>query len=68
MQSQGRAFRMTPLATDKLANGERDYVVLLAGPDSSCTFPGHSFTGGCKHASALLAFAAEGRLPGRDTE
>jgi hypothetical protein len=67
-QIGGRAFRLTPFSTDKLATGESEYVVLLAGPDTSCTCPGHSFTGSCKHASALLAFASEGRLPGRHTE
>jgi hypothetical protein len=58
----GRAFRLEPFSMDRLATGESEYVVLLDGPDSSCTCPGHSFTGGCKHVSALLAFAAEGRL------
>ena len=67
-QLGGRAFRLEPFSTDKLATGESEYVVLLAGPDSSCTCPGHCFTGGCKHATALVAFAAEGRLPRRDTE
>jgi len=67
-QIGGRAFRLTPFSTDKLATGESEYVVLLAGPDSSCTCLGHCFTGGCKHASALLAFAAEGRLAGRNPE
>jgi hypothetical protein len=64
-QLGGRAFRLTPFSTDRLADGETDYVVLLHGPDSSCTCKGHTFTGGCKHASALLAFAADGRLPRR---
>jgi hypothetical protein len=67
-QIGGRAFRLEPFSTDRLATGESEYVVLLAGPDSSCTCPGHCFTGGCKHATALVAFAAEGRLPRRDTE
>jgi hypothetical protein len=43
----GRAFRLTPFTTDTLAGDETDYVVLLAGPDSSCTCKGHTFTGGC---------------------
>jgi hypothetical protein len=67
-QIGGRAFRLEPFNTDKLATGESEYVVLLAGPDTSCTCPGHSWTGGCKHATALLAFAFECRLVGRHTE
>jgi hypothetical protein len=61
-QLGGRAFRLTPFTTDRLATGETEYVVLLAGSDSSCTCKGHSYTGGCKHVSALAAFAAEGGL------
>jgi len=61
----GRAFRLTPFSQDTLADGSGEYVCLLHGPDSSCTCPGHCYSGGCKHISALLAFAAEGRLPGR---
>ena len=67
-QIGGRAFRLEPFSTDRLATGESEYVVLLAGPDSSCTCPGHCYTGGCKHLSALLAFATDGRLPRRATE
>jgi hypothetical protein len=52
----GRAFRLTPSILDKLADGE-EYHVLLNGPDSSCSCPGHSYTGGCKHVSSLLHFA-----------
>jgi hypothetical protein len=58
----GRAFRLTPGGLDTLANGEAEYTVLLNGPDSSCTCPGHQWTGGCKHLSAHLHFAGEGRL------
>jgi hypothetical protein len=61
-QLGGRAFRLTPATGDNLAAGETDYVVLLAGPDSSCTCPGHTYSGGCKHVSALLHFQAEGRF------
>jgi hypothetical protein len=59
----GVAFRLTAAMGDKLAAGETDYVVLLDGPDSSCTCKGHVNTGGCSHVSALLHFQAEGRLP-----
>jgi hypothetical protein len=64
-QLGGRAFTLTPFSTDRLAMGESEYVVLLAGSDSSCTCPGHCYTGGCKHVSALLAFAADGGLSRR---
>jgi hypothetical protein len=67
-QIGGRAFRLTPFSTDQLATGESDYVVLLADPDTTCSCPGHSWTGGCKHATALLAFVSLGRLPRRETE
>jgi hypothetical protein len=60
-QLGGRAFRLTPGFLDKLAHGE-EYHVLLNGPESSCSCPGHSFTGGCKHVSALLHVTAEGQL------
>jgi hypothetical protein len=61
-QLGGRAFRLTPSVLDKLANGEAEYTVLLNGPDSSCSCPGHSYTGGCKHTSALLHFRESGAL------
>jgi hypothetical protein len=63
---RGQAFRLMPFRTNKLAAGETDYVVLLGGPGSSCTCPGCSYTGRCKHLSAILAFQAERRQPGRD--
>ena len=62
-QLGGRAFRLTPAVYSKLAGDETEYVVLVNGPDSSCTCAGHQFSSGCKHVSALLHFAAEGRLP-----
>jgi hypothetical protein len=58
----GRAFRLAPFTTDKLATGESEYTIRLDGADTSCTCPGHQWTGGCKHVSSLLAFAAEGGL------
>jgi hypothetical protein len=58
----GRAFRLEPAMGDKLAAGETDYCVLVNGHDSSCTCAGHQFSGGCKHVSSLLHFAAEGRI------
>jgi hypothetical protein len=38
------------------------YDVLLDGHASNCSCPGFSYTGGCKHLSALLSLQAEGRL------
>jgi hypothetical protein len=64
-QLGGRAFRLEPFTTDKLATDEDEYVVRIDGADSSCTCSGHSYTGGCKHVSALLAFAAGGGLSRR---
>jgi hypothetical protein len=61
----GIAFRLQAAMGDKLAGGETDYVVLLDGPDSSCTCKGHTYSGGCSHVSALLHFQAQRRLPGR---
>jgi hypothetical protein len=40
----------------------REYSVLVDGHRSSCDCPGHTFTGGCKHLSALLQLIGEGRL------
>jgi hypothetical protein len=61
-QLGGRAFRLTPSVADTLANNETEYVVLVAGADSSCTCPGHGYTGGCKHLSSLLHFTEGGAL------
>jgi len=58
----GNAYRLTPVLYSKLTDGEH-YDVLQDGPASSCSCPGHVFTGGCSHLSALLHFDAEGRLP-----
>jgi hypothetical protein len=57
----GRAFRLTPSVLDKLADGQ-EYHVLLNGRESSCTCPGHQWTGGCKHVCSLLHFAEGGEL------
>jgi hypothetical protein len=61
-QISGRAFRLTAAIYCKLAEGETDYVVLLDGPGSTCTCRGHTYTGGCKHLSALLQLQNEGRI------
>jgi SWIM zinc finger len=58
----GAAFRLEGGCGDKLAGGEASYDVLLDGDATSCTCPGFAFTGGCKHASALLALQSEGRI------
>lgn len=58
----GVAFRLNACCGDKLAAGSESHEVLLAGRDTSCTCPGHAYTGGCKHVEALAALVAEGRL------
>jgi hypothetical protein len=41
------------------------YHVLLAGPESSCTCKGNSYTGHCKHVEGLQELVGKGRLPYR---
>ncbi len=41
------------------------YHVNLAGQESTCTCPGHSYHGHCKHVDGLLALDAQGKLPRR---
>ena len=57
----GTAFRLTPTMGDVLASGT-EYEMILDGAETTCTCPGHSYTGGCKHASALLEFRDAGRI------
>ena len=38
------------------------YAVTLAGGAAGCTCPGFTYRGGCRHADALAALAAAGRL------
>lgn len=57
----GRAYRL-----DKFrAEGGETYRVCLSPEDGrhSCTCPGHSYRGKCRHVSALLAIVAAGRMP-----
>jgi hypothetical protein len=58
----GAAFCLEGGCGDKLAGGAESYDVLLDGRNTSCTCPGFCYTGGCKHASALLALQSEGRI------
>ncbi len=58
----GLAFRLNAACGDKLAAGAESHEVLLDGPRTSCTCPGHTYTGGCKHVEALAALVAQGRL------
>jgi hypothetical protein len=39
-----------------------DYQVLIHGRETSCTCPGHTFHGHCKHASAIEALLSAGKL------
>ena len=58
----GDAYRLTACCGDRLAGGAESHEVLLDGRRSSCTCAGHTFTGGCKHVSALMRLKAEGRV------
>jgi hypothetical protein len=58
----GLAFRLHAGAGDRLAEGCESHEVMLDRHQSSCTCPGFTYTGGCRHLSALLALQAEGRL------
>ena len=58
----GLAFRLNAACGDKLAAGCESHEVLLDGRATSCTCPGHSYTGGCKHVSALIQLVREGKL------
>jgi hypothetical protein len=58
----GAAFRLEGGCGDKLAGDAEAYDVNLDGRNTSCTCPGFCYTGGCKHASALLALQSEGRI------
>jgi hypothetical protein len=69
-----RAYVLTPLASEiggtayrlgKADNGDGqmdEYDVLLHGKETSCTCPGHTIKGKCKHVSALEALLAAGKL------
>src|SRR5262245_336841 len=43
--------------------GDESYDVLLDAGGDSCTCPGHTYHGYCKHVDALRALRAAGRLP-----
>jgi hypothetical protein len=54
----GRAFRLRKLEAD----GGEAHVVDLAADGPTCSCPGHSYRGACKHLDALLALQAQGKL------
>ena len=74
VNGQALAYRLTPLASDfgaafrirkcVYAEGKRgeEYDVLLFGKQSSCTCPGHTYRGHCKHVEALAALVQSGKL------
>lgn len=56
----GLAYRLERAAFE----GEGTYDVLFENEqDSSCTCPGHTYGGYCKHVDALRALMAAGKLP-----
>ena len=69
-----RAYVLTPLPSEiggaayrlgKADNGDghaEEYDVLLHGRETSCTCPGHTYRGKCKHVEALEALTAAGKL------
>ncbi|HZY88620.1 MAG TPA: hypothetical protein VFE78_27605 [Gemmataceae bacterium] len=58
----GSAYRLNKAAGAQVAASGESYDVLLDGVRSSCTCPGHTYTNGCLHLSALLALQGEGKL------
>lgn len=66
-------YTLTPIPSDfgvayQLGKATPDgcsesYDVLLYGRETSCTCPGHTYTGRCKHVLALEALTAAGKLP-----
>lgn len=70
---EARGYVLTPLASDfgtayrlgksDIGGCSEDYDILLHGRETSCTCPGHTYHGKCKHVSALQALIAAGKLP-----
>lgn len=48
---------------DDSFNTVEQYDINLMGQESSCTCPGHSFHGHCKHVDALTTLQARNALP-----
>jgi hypothetical protein len=58
----GKAFKVAKPGHE----GEETYDVLLDGDKDSCTCPGHTYHGYCKHVDGLRALDAAGQLPRPD--
>lgn len=56
----GVAYRLGKSTPDGCSDS---YDVLLCGRESSCTCPGHTYTGHCKHLDAIQALTTAGKLP-----
>jgi hypothetical protein len=57
----GRGFLLEKIGPDESRDNEV-YHVNLNGTESSCTCPGHSYGGFCKHLDGLTALVAAGKL------
>jgi hypothetical protein len=63
-------YRVTPIPSDwgtayevqKLAADQEPYHVCLAGAESTCTCPGHTYHGHCRHVEGLTALTDAGLL------
>jgi hypothetical protein len=59
----GRGFELEKFHTEPATDGDRVYHVHLdAQLGDSCTCPGGSYRGKCKHVDALAAMVAAGKL------
>jgi hypothetical protein len=58
----GRAFRLEKPGFE----GDEIYDVLLDAEGDSCTCPGHTYGGYCRHVDALRALERVGQLPTPD--
>jgi len=60
----GLAFSVERAGEEVEDGAEGTYDVLLENEqDSSCSCPGHTYHGHCKHVEALRALLAAGKLP-----
>lgn len=57
----GAAFHLTKSIGPDGIGGEK-YDVLLHGKESSCTCPGNTYHGHCKHLDAITALVQSGKL------
>src|SRR5262245_13837932 len=61
----GRAFLVSRPGHECSGDQDRDAYDVLLDTVDSCTCPGHTYVGRCKHVDALRALDARGALPRR---